>query len=1082
MSSFTSAAPVDKPAHYLLQVQLVLTSGTFTDENAFPAKDAKGYPISWTELLRKFDKHCTGEHYAGIGLVARSVWQLSRAIAASEGDGPTEGEQETLYKLDPGATCILHGEKRKEQAREAYESIKKLPKSDISHLALAYHAYALEHPEDTLSHLADLGQDHTRLWVLDAIPRPTCFPSGAPSDVAPSTGSQSIEDIRSVRAWALTETMRGVALKGMAQEKLNKPEDALQTYTTALPLLSTIETEIISLAQAAFREYQELWKWVVITIWRGAICSQGGRTWLGHYERCSAGWWAASSADWLVREREAICVLYLRSELDGWRRIVTEYRAILGGSTSFPRAGQRNERVEEFVQMVMAVWEKHGGAWIVDVLWWATRLTFNAYVVFRSQIRALYVQGDFRLARRNLQLYVAVVDKAWEIQQGSGADTHADADTDEKYAETLVYGIRMLCRTAAVEDAKLALELVGRIAKRCPNPTSPTKLAEGLVEIALGTALHEHDRFNRAHVLFVEATELDAQSWVAQWYLAISYARFASNLDQALVHAALAVEAAPKEVRCWHLLGLLSAAKEEWNAAGLALETGVQLEEDEWAESQATGPAIEGLPTISEGIPPDHKHIFVDGRLPPASTLVGNSLLDHEKSGSKLEDALQIRMSQIALAERVQGVEGAADLLPSVFSWIAERKGWASQTQAGVPRISVDAKTDDAHETPAADVTSEGHLPVPPVAINVSPATPEGENAPPSSSATPSSTSSAGATTDTSTSLPPAPAPAPSQLSPHGPSKKVSQLLHLSTVRISKLGETTGSRIVDASRAIGKGSRRGGKHNHHHGSIRSPSPNVDFPEWDLGAKEVEGYSSIHSRSRLRPGSEFIEDAPPPSSASSAFREPTGFGSSTSTFKGKTSTLPPQKQPRRTRLRAGSAESEARLISDVWLLSAAVFRRLGKIEQCRGAIQEAETRDEGNAAVWVQLGLYQHELGHRRHAVDAYSKALMLDPDHVAALVWLARVWIEEAETAGQSEKTTEPVDLAVGLLKTAVKGRGWDSPEAWWLLAKAYRLQPKREAESKDALKTALELTGRRGKGAVRTLPEVFGDSISGGV
>ena len=49
-----------------------------------------------------------------------------------------------------------------------------------------------------------------------------------------------------------------------------------------------------------------------------------------------------------------------------------------------------------------------------------------------------------------------------------------------------------------------------------------------------------------------------------------------------------------------------------------------------------------------------------------------------------------------------------------------------------------------------------------------------------------------------------------------------------------------------------------------------------------------------------------------------------------------------------------AAKDSRLLSDLWLMSAAIFRRLGKIEQARGAIQEAEVRDEDNPAVWVQV--------------------------------------------------------------------------------------------------------------------------------
>jgi hypothetical protein len=36
------------------------------------------------------------------------------------------------------------------------------------------------------------------------------------------------------------------------------------------------------------------------------------------------------------------------------------------------------------------------------------------------------------------------------------------------------------------------------------------------------------------------------------------------------------------------------------------------------------------------------------------------------------------------------------------------------------------------------------------------------------------------------------------------------------------------------------------------------------------------------------------------------------------------------------------------------MSAAIFRRLGRIEEAKESIQEAEVRDEDNPAVWVQV--------------------------------------------------------------------------------------------------------------------------------
>jgi len=49
-----------------------------------------------------------------------------------------------------------------------------------------------------------------------------------------------------------------------------------------------------------------------------------------------------------------------------------------------------------------------------------------------------------------------------------------------------------------------------------------------------------------------------------------------------------------------------------------------------------------------------------------------------------------------------------------------------------------------------------------------------------------------------------------------------------------------------------------------------------------------------------------------------------------------------------------AAKDRRLMSDLWCMSAATFRRFGKIEQAKGAIQEAEVRDGNNPAVWVQV--------------------------------------------------------------------------------------------------------------------------------
>jgi len=154
------------------------------------------------------------------------------------------------------------------------------------------------------------------------------------------------------------------------------------------------------------------------------------------------------------------------------------------------------------------------------------------------------------------------------------------------------------------------------------------------------------------------------------------------------------------------------------------------------------------------------------------------------------------------------------------------------------------------------------------------------------------------------------------------------------------------------------------------------------------------------------------------------------------------------------------------------MSAATFRREGKIEQAKGAIQEAEVKDGENPSVWVQLGLYHHALNHDRQAVEAFQKALFFAPDDISATVHLCRMHLSTADTSSSSGPGGEnvdggrsveqdKVDLSAGMLAYATKTAGWNVPEAWYFLAKAYGLQGRKDRE-RAYLKRALELSEKR--------------------
>ena len=128
-------------------------------------------------------------------------------------------------------------------------------------------------------------------------------------------------------------------------------------------------------------------------------------------------------------------------------------------------------------------------------------------------------------------------------------------------------------------------------------------------------------------------------------------------------------------------------------------------------------------------------------------------------------------------------------------------------------------------------------------------------------------------------------------------------------------------------------------------------------------------------------------------------------------------------------------------------------------------------------------------------MDTFQKALFICPDDIAATVHLSRLYLDrdlnaclhssinqssttkptattsssegETTTADSSNHSTplladSDVDLAAGMLSYLTKGKGWNVPEAWYYLAKAYGLQGRKEKE-KEILSLALELSERRG-------------------
>jgi len=173
------------------------------------------------------------------------------------------------------------------------------------------------------------------------------------------------------------------------------------------------------------------------------------------------------------------------------------------------------------------------------------------------------------------------------------------------------------------------------------------------------------------------------------------------------------VELEPDNIRSWHLLGLLLAASEDWRGAREVLEAGATVDDQAWMAEQclspaddttdsstirketeyATGitkidfaspafpeqqsPSSEEASTITERAP--ERETILDPHshtLPPAAELL-QPLPDHPPPSAteRFEHALQLRLTQLALTELIEGPEGTEEKWIEVFQWFAKRKG-----------------------------------------------------------------------------------------------------------------------------------------------------------------------------------------------------------------------------------------------------------------------------------------------------------------------------------------------------------------------------------------------------------------------
>lgn len=177
----------------------------------------------------------------------------------------------------------------------------------------------------------------------------------------------------------------------MAHEKLKNPTEALASYEFALPLLDELSVPPANSTSPAtdpsFIKYRELWRWTERLLWRVSVLASkhssihAALTYLRRYNSFTLYYPALFRAG----HRGVLTVLHLKALVNiisegkprlSWvteaRTLVEAYRVVLADCTNFPKAGDRNRKVEEYCDGLVAVWERIGldgmdSRWVIDV-------------------------------------------------------------------------------------------------------------------------------------------------------------------------------------------------------------------------------------------------------------------------------------------------------------------------------------------------------------------------------------------------------------------------------------------------------------------------------------------------------------------------------------------------------------------------------------------------------------------------------------------------------------------------------------------------------------------------------------------
>ncbi|KAI2469245.1 TPR-like protein [Annulohypoxylon bovei var. microspora] len=281
---------------------------------------------------------------------------------------------------------------------------------------------------------------------------------------------------------------------------------------------------------------------------------------------------------------EASAKNQLRAEL---KKVEIAYEGLLLHETSFPRAEEHRQEVEDFVAAVMKNWSVlNGRDWheqdlgpggkeglsrgILDILYRAATKTYHSTAILRYLFTVHLSVAEFDLAFHAFDSYLEIVKKGKARVDKTG-HPEPSLDDDATVLEIISQAITALCKygfkDAADKAHSLGVELEGMLQKLpAPLPNSQDNITTLDEEDGDGVILHPRIS-SRVYALSWQAIGISQAQWSRITFDASARTETQAKAIRSFQKSLSPENGIPTDVRTLFTLGLLLAEQRELTAA-----------------------------------------------------------------------------------------------------------------------------------------------------------------------------------------------------------------------------------------------------------------------------------------------------------------------------------------------------------------------------------------------------------------------------------------------------------------------------------------------------------------------------------